>query len=194
MPEWGRSNDFSKSISCYRKVGLINNWFECLKSIIKCVSFSAIHPQSNHRTFFLGIQTVVMLYNAWVIPLRFAFASTYQPDSSDLTWAALDYFCDGIYIFDMVVIKTRIMFLNDSGIFERDRRSIVRNYVKKGTFRRDLLSLLPLDIFYLVLGFDGRSAFLRWVRFDLSPFMILSLDIIMFTLGSLTLNPGSRGF
>ena len=102
-----------------------------------------------------------MLYNAWVIPLRFAFGSTYQPEDSGLTWAALDYFCDGIYIFDMVVIKTRIMFLNESGIFERDRKKIVRNYVQKGTFRKDLLSLLPLDIFYLALGFNGRSAFLR---------------------------------
>ena len=104
---------------------------------------------------------MVMLYNAWVIPLRFAFGSTYQPEGSGLTWAALDYFCDGIYIFDMVVIKTRIMFLNESGIFERDRKKIVRNYVQKGTFRKDLLSLLPLDIFYLALGFKGRSAFLR---------------------------------
>ena len=130
--------------------------------IVSCnVSVSAIHPQSNHRTFFLGLQTAVMLYNAWVIPLRFAFGTTYQPDSSDLTWAALDYLSDGIYLFDMVVIKTRIMFLNQSGIFERDRRLIMRNYVKKGTFRRDLLSLLPLDIFYLALGFEGRSAFLR---------------------------------
>ena len=107
------------------------------------------------------MQTVVLLYNAWVIPLRFAFGTTYQPDSSDLRWAVLDYLCDGICVFDMVLIKTRIMFLNDSGIFERDRRLIVRNYVKKGTFRHDLLSLLPLDVFYLVLGFDGRSTFLR---------------------------------
>ena len=122
---------------------------------------SAIHPQSNHRTLFLGVQTVVLLYNAWVIPLRFAFGTTYQPDNSDLMWALLDYLCDGVCVFDMVLVKARVMFLNDSGIFERDRRLIVRNYVKKGTFRRDLLSLLPLDVFYLVLGFEGRSTFLR---------------------------------
>ena len=125
------------------------------------LSLAAIHPQSNHRTLFLGVQTVVLLYNAWVIPLRFAFGTTYQPDSSDLMWALLDYLCDGVCVFDMVLVKARVMFLNDSGIFERDRRLIVRNYVKKGTFRRDLLSLLPLDVFYLVLGFEGRSTFLR---------------------------------
>ena len=121
---------------------------------------SVIHPQSTHMTFFLGLQTFSVLYNLWVIPLRFSF-TIYQNEHSLATWAALDYFCDALYIFDTVLVKPRVMFLDRYGIYEIKREDCMRHYVKNGTFKKDLASLVPLDVLYLAFGFTGRATILR---------------------------------
>ena len=76
-----------------------------------------------------------------------------------------DYVCDGIYVFDTLVIRTRLQFLDEAGIYEKDRGKTIRNFIRgKGTFKVDLVSLLPLDLFYFVTGFTGRASLLRLPR------------------------------
>ena len=123
----------------------------------------AIHPQSNLMIGMVFLQTCVLLYNAWVIPLRFCY-HLYQNEDTLLYWALADYFCDGLYLFDMLIIRTRLQFLDDAGIFETKRSLTMRNYVKNGTFKRDLASLFPSDLLYFVTGFQGKATLLRIPR------------------------------
>jgi hypothetical protein len=123
----------------------------------------AIHPQSNLMIGLIFLQTLAFLYNAWSIPLRFTF-HIYQHDANWHYWAASDYFFDSIYILDTVVFRTRLMFLDTSGIYETKRKETIINFVKNGTFKKDILSLFPLDLFYLVTGFTGRATLLRLPR------------------------------
>ena len=80
----------------------------------------------------------------------------YQNTHTKMYWAIADYVCDGLYLFDTLVIRTRLQFLDEAGIYETERKKTMRNYVKNGTFKKDLASLLPLDIFYLASGFTGK--------------------------------------
>lgn len=122
-----------------------------------------IHPQSKLMIFMVLLQTCAFLYNAWAIPLRVCF-HIYQNADTAMAWAICDYFCDAIYLFDTVVVRTRLMFLDEQGIYESKRSETIRNFVKNGTFKVDLASLLPLDLLYLATGFNGRSALLRFPR------------------------------
>lgn len=123
----------------------------------------AIHPQSKLMMSLVLLQTAAFLYNAWAIPLRFCF-HIYQNSDNALYWAAADYSADGLYIFDTLIIQTRVQYLDEAGIYEKKRRLTAKNYVKNGSFKRDLLSLLPLDVFYWASGFTGRATLLRLPR------------------------------
>lgn len=79
-------------------------------------------------------------------------------------WAVLDYSADALYLLDTVAVKPRVMFLGGSGIYETGRLAMIENYVRKGSFKRDALSLLPLDLLYFFFGFNGRAALLRLPR------------------------------
>lgn len=62
--------------------------------------------------FLMGIQATFFLYNAWVIPLRFAF-HVYQSNNNFWIWAACDYFADLVYVVDTLFVRTRLMFLDE---------------------------------------------------------------------------------
>ena len=121
---------------------------------------NAIHPQSKLMNYMVLLQTLALMYNAWVIPLRFSF-HLYQTYENMYWWLWCDYICDGIYIFDTLIIRPRMIFLDHAGIYEEDRKLTIKNYVVNGTCKVDLLSLLPLEIFYLITGINGRSTILR---------------------------------
>ncbi|XP_060568452.1 uncharacterized protein LOC132727059 [Ruditapes philippinarum] len=106
-----------------------------------------IEPQSKLYLLWLFIVTLAFMYNAWAIPLRAAFP--YQTPDNVKYWLACDYFCDFVYIVDIVLFKMRISFLN-SGLKETHRSKTRANYMAKKMFRFDCLSLLPLDLLYLI--------------------------------------------
>ena len=95
-------------------------------------------------------QTIVFLYNAWVIPLRFFFPHTQTPSNLPF-WLFCDYCGDLVYLLDMLVYKHRLLYM-ENGFWVKDRRRLTIHYVRKGTFRYDILALLPTDILYLWLG------------------------------------------
>ena len=57
---------------------------------------------------------------------------------------------------------TLVFFRN--GIYEKDRKKIIQNYVKTREGKLDLFSLLPLDLLYLYTGYQGRATILRFPR------------------------------
>ena len=76
----------------------------------------------------------------------------YQNEENALYWAAADYAFDLVYIFDTLVIRTRLQFLDEAGIFEKNRGKTIRNFIRNGTFKVDMASLLPLDLLYFATG------------------------------------------
>ncbi|KRT79306.1 hypothetical protein AMK59_7201, partial [Oryctes borbonicus] len=108
-----------------------------------------IDPQGNIYVLWMSIAATFVLYNTFVIPLRSAFP--YQTPENTPTWMFFDYFADLIYIIDITLIQPRIMFLAE-GFWMTDFRFTRHNYMRKCRFKLDLLSILPLDIFYILLG------------------------------------------
>ena len=76
-------------------------------------------------------------------------------------WLLCDYLCDFIYIFDILMVKPRLMFLGKGGIYETSRKLCAKNYVKQGDFRTDLLSVLPFEVVYIFLGIHGWTTIFR---------------------------------
>ena len=121
---------------------------------------NVIHPQSKLMNFLVLLQTCAFLYNAWAIPFRFCF-HLYQTVDNRYWWLLCDYVCDAIYVFDTLIIKPRIIFMDHAGVFEEERKLTIKNYVVNGTFKVDLASLCPLELFYLVTGINGKATLLR---------------------------------
>lgn len=122
-----------------------------------------IHPQSGLMTLTLAVQTLAFLYNAWAIPLRFSF-TVYQTEANQHWWALADYTVDLIYLLDSIFIKTRVMFINEFGVYEKDAKKIALNLLRTKIFLFDVASLAPLDFGYFIFGFHGRATILRLPR------------------------------
>lgn len=122
-----------------------------------------MEPHSKLYVGWLFLVMISYMYNVTVIPLRAVFP--YQTPENTVYWLGFDYLCDLIYILDMVVFKTRLRFANN-GIVETDFLKTKRHYLGKWVFKLDLLSLLPLDLFYLLpsVSISGRSVWLRLPR------------------------------
>ena len=57
----------------------------------------------------------------------------------------LDVAVDVIYLLVSLTVKPRVKYLGASGTYESNIKLTAMNYVKKGGFWSDLLSLVPLD-------------------------------------------------
>ncbi|XP_041375408.1 cyclic nucleotide-gated cation channel beta-1-like isoform X2 [Gigantopelta aegis] len=134
------------------KEQLVGVW-HCRLRLPKCchkLRFpNTMESHSKVYVAWLFIVVIAFMYNAWVIPLRGIFP--YQSEQNVYYWLIFDYSCDLIYIIDIVVFKIRIRFIND-GIVELDRRKTRKHYMMKGIFKMDMLSLMPLDLFYFLTG------------------------------------------
>nr|XP_034824563.1 cyclic nucleotide-gated cation channel beta-3-like [Maniola hyperantus] len=76
-------------------------------------------------------------------------------------WMTIDFFCDVIYVLDVVFVKPRLMFLQE-GFWVNDPAETRKNYRKKLQYKFDLISLLPLEILYLYFG--TQKVILRFPR------------------------------
>ncbi|XP_022256341.1 cyclic nucleotide-gated cation channel beta-3-like isoform X2 [Limulus polyphemus] len=146
-----------------------NDWMEEDKGIWYCrmskqllLSFPRVlDPQSKVYISWLLIVTLCFVYNAWSIFLRAVFQ--YQTPESLPYLLSFDYFSDAIYIIDMVVFKVRVKYLHE-GFWVEDLAATRKNYFKKTMFKMDLLSLFPLDLLYLVYGFNALFRFPRMLK------------------------------
>ncbi|CAH0726135.1 unnamed protein product, partial [Brenthis ino] len=124
-----------------------------------CDPYMPIDPQGRRYISWLLFVTFCYSYNAWCIALRATFP--YQTPENTPFWMIADYFCDFIYLLDVIFVKPRLMFLNE-GFWVVDPVDCRRNYKKKLQYKFDVISLLPLDILYIYFGAD--KVILRFPR------------------------------
>nr|AOG14380.1 cyclic nucleotide gated non-selective ion channel beta 1 [Cancer borealis] len=110
----------------------------------------ALEPQSRLYIWWLLVVSIAYVYNACVIPLRSVFTK-YQTDDNLAWWLTADYLADLIYIGDIVIFKSRVMYL-DNGFWINSPSLMRRHYFKTIRFRYDLVSLLPLELLYFKFG------------------------------------------
>ncbi|KRX24708.1 Cyclic nucleotide-gated cation channel beta-3, partial [Trichinella nelsoni] len=103
---------------------------------------------------WLAFVTLCFAYNAIVIPLRCSFFV--QDASNSFYWFVFDYLCDLVYILDMVLVKCRLQVVQ-SGITITDLPTLRKHYLKSWLFKTDLLSLLPLDLLYILPSLRFKS-------------------------------------
>ncbi|XP_071177137.1 uncharacterized protein [Mytilus edulis] len=138
--------------------------FRCCRSTrFTCKLPKVFEAQSKIYMGWLFLVTCTFMYNAYSIPLRASFQTRYMDDKNKLYWLLADYTADVIYLLDILVFKPRLTYLV-SGLNETDVKKTRKHYMKKSIFKFDCLSLMPLDIFYLVTGIHGTSALLRLPR------------------------------
>lgn len=119
-----------------------------------------IDPNGKTYLIWMSVAALAVLYNAWVIPLRSTFP--YQTKNNRVFWMIFDYLADLIYVIDVFVVQPRIMYLHE-GFWIKEICLTRQNYFEKKAFKFDLLSLLPLDLLYILLGPD--YVILRLPRF-----------------------------
>ncbi|KAI5105522.1 cyclic nucleotide-gated cation channel beta-1 isoform X10 [Silurus meridionalis] len=93
-----------------------------------------------------------------MIPVRWAFL--YDVKGSLYLWLIADYLCDAIYILDILLFQPRLQFICGGDIIS-DKKEMRANYMKDLRFKLDVISLLPLELFYLL---DGVKPLLRCPR------------------------------
>ncbi|XP_022344141.2 uncharacterized protein LOC111137130 isoform X4 [Crassostrea virginica] len=129
------------------------DWHCCKAPLPLCCKYfqfpSILEPQSKIYMCWLALVTLCFTYNVSVIPLRGVFP--YQSPGNLTYWLICDYLSDLVYLLDVLIFKPRLTYLN-SGLLEKDMKLTKKNYMKKSMFKFDLLSLTPLDLFYLKVG------------------------------------------
>lgn len=91
-----------------------------------------LDPQGYCYISWLCIVSMTFLYNAWVIPLRSTFPFQTPENTND--WLIADFCADVIYLFDVIFIKHRIMYLYE-GFWVRDKDLTRKNYINKLQFK-----------------------------------------------------------
>ncbi|XP_030766684.1 cyclic nucleotide-gated cation channel beta-1 isoform X2 [Sitophilus oryzae] len=110
-----------------------------------------IDPNGKIFVSWMALVTLAVLYNAWVIPLRSTFP--FQTKENRRYWMLFDYTADLIYLMDVILVQPRVKYLNE-GFWVTEKKALRQNYINNKHFKLDLVSLLPLDIFYIVTGPD----------------------------------------
>uniref|UniRef100_A0A671S7Q3 Cyclic nucleotide-gated channel rod photoreceptor subunit alpha-like n=1 Tax=Sinocyclocheilus anshuiensis TaxID=1608454 RepID=A0A671S7Q3_9TELE len=99
---------------------------------------------------WLLIITIPIMYNWTAIIARACFEEL-QHDYL-LIWFLLDYTSDLLYLADMA-FRARTSYL-EQGLLVKDEKLLLQRYKDSLQFRIDVISMLPTDIFYFVLGLD----------------------------------------
>ncbi|XP_060782743.1 cyclic nucleotide-gated cation channel beta-1-like [Neoarius graeffei] len=120
---------------------------------------ASIDPFTNlGYVLWLFFVTLAWNWNVWMIPVRWAFH--YDVNGSLYLWLIADYLCDAIYIVDILLFQPRLQFIRGGDVVT-DKKEMRANYMKHLRFKLDVVSLLPLELFYLL---DGVNPLLRCPR------------------------------
>ncbi|XP_055797226.1 cyclic nucleotide-gated cation channel beta-1-like [Salvelinus fontinalis] len=123
---------------------------------------SSIDPFTNLvYVLWLFFVTLAWNWNVWLIPMRWAFP--YQTPSNIYLWLLADYLCDLIYILDIMVFQPRLQFVRGGDIVF-DKKDMRKNYMKTFRFKMDVVSLVPLELFYFKTGINPLLRFPRLLK------------------------------
>ncbi|XP_061698453.1 cyclic nucleotide-gated cation channel alpha-4 [Syngnathoides biaculeatus] len=112
-----------------------------------------VDPAEHFYYIWLQLMIPPVVYNWVVIILRTCFPSIALGYLA--VWLTLDYACDLMYAADMI-IAVRSGYL-EQGILIKDTSRLKSRYLHSKRFFRDLVSLLPTDLFYLVFGTQATT-------------------------------------
>uniref|UniRef100_A0AAQ6IKI1 Cyclic nucleotide-binding domain-containing protein n=1 Tax=Anabas testudineus TaxID=64144 RepID=A0AAQ6IKI1_ANATE len=109
---------------------------------------TVIDPAGNTYYYWLFVITVPVMYN-WTLIIARACFEELQTDYLVL-WFIVDLICDLIYLADMF-FRTRTGYL-EQGLLVKDELKLRERYMKSFQFKLDLLSMIPTDVLYVVVG------------------------------------------
>ncbi|XP_037533060.1 cyclic nucleotide-gated channel rod photoreceptor subunit alpha [Nematolebias whitei] len=105
-------------------------------------------PAGNTYYHWLFIITIPVMYNWTVIIARACFEEL-QTDYL-FWWFFLDFISDVIYLMDMA-FRTRTGYL-EQGLLVKDEQNLRERYTNTFQFKLDLVSMIPTDVLYLIVG------------------------------------------
>ncbi|XP_069131473.1 cyclic nucleotide-gated channel alpha-3-like [Argopecten irradians] len=122
-----------------------------------------VDPSQRFYYRWLFVISISVLYNVIFIIARSVF---WELQKSYLSlWLALDYLSDALYIIDMG-ISFRTGYLEE-GLLVRDATKLRKHYMTSTMFKTDILSIIPTDLFYFLIGLDKPELrFNRIIRFN----------------------------
>ncbi|XP_061095048.1 cyclic nucleotide-gated cation channel beta-3-like [Conger conger] len=112
---------------------------------------------------WLSVVTLAFNYNAWLVPARLSFP--YHTEWSIPYWVGLDLLCDSIYVLDVVIFRPRLQFVKGGDVIS-DRILTKKNYRESPGFKIDLISVIPIDLLCLKLGFNSIFRANRLLKMD----------------------------
>lgn len=154
----------------------LNSYVAVTKSKIRyCIRNPYLNPMTNVLYYWLIVISFAALYNAGVIIARETFEQLQDEPWKLAIWFAFDYTADIIYIIDMIVqcrtgnISKILHFtLSLSGYLEQglvvhETRKMLIHYIKTKYrfFFLDIVSILPLDLLYIVPEIGPTHTILR---------------------------------
>ncbi|KAM8893785.1 cyclic nucleotide-gated channel beta-1 isoform 2-T2 [Spinachia spinachia] len=101
-------------------------------------------------------------WNVWLIPVRWAFP--YQTPENLHLWLLVDYTCDLIYVADILLMQPRLQFVRGGDIVS-DKKDMRENYMTTERFKMDVISLFPMEIFYVFTGVNSLLRFPRLLKY-----------------------------
>ncbi|UJR24964.1 hypothetical protein I4U23_006328 [Adineta vaga] len=144
-----------------QQTGLLHEQNKTIEAPIRNEDFEAtgfvMDPQNYFYHYWLGIISFAVTYNLLLIPARYAFHDLDR--KLKILWISLDYIFDSIYLID-IFIQSRTGYFSH-GLFVRNHHVLSRKYFSTRQFYvRDLLSILPTDVFY----FFSKYRFISIIR------------------------------
>ncbi|KPP73943.1 hypothetical protein Z043_106939 [Scleropages formosus] len=148
-----------------------------LKTILEYRFPQSIDPYTDLiYVIWLFFVTLAWNWNLWLIPVRWAFP--YQTPDNIHLWLLVDYTCDAIYLLDILVFQPRLQFVRGGDIV-CDRKDMRENYMQTERFKMDILSLVPLEVFYFK---TGVNSLLRFPRLLKVYWVILTTTYLLYSL------------
>ncbi|XP_077435505.1 cyclic nucleotide-gated channel alpha-4 [Vanacampus margaritifer] len=112
-----------------------------------------VDPAEHFYYVWLQLMVPPVVYNWVVIILRTCFPSIARGYLA--VWLTLDLASDLMYAADML-IAVRSGYL-EQGVLTKDPGRLKSRYLRSRRFLRDLASLLPTDLFYLLFGIQAAA-------------------------------------
>uniref|UniRef100_A0A674NPR4 Cyclic nucleotide gated channel subunit alpha 2 n=2 Tax=Takifugu rubripes TaxID=31033 RepID=A0A674NPR4_TAKRU len=109
---------------------------------------TVVSPSDDTYYYWLMVIGAAVLYNWTLLVVRACFDELQRRNV--FMWLVLDYFCDGIYILD-IVVHLHTGFL-EQGLMVKDFKRLRQKYAGTLLCKLDICSILPTDLFYLTIG------------------------------------------
>lgn len=133
-----------------------------------CTDFLfVILPDGEFYFYWMIVLCFAVLYNYWLIMPRIAFQGLQEGNAA--VFFVLDYLCDGIYVLD-IAVQFHLGFLEE-GMVVCEPKRLKRNYLGSFSIWVDIVTLLPLELLYFVVGVEPALRLPRLIKgFRLLPF------------------------